>query len=735
MQVQSESYILTIDDRTGALRSLQSAQWPGEELLGAAQQTLPLFVVQYLDEEHLFRQVSSDQATACAITREETSEEIRVRLTYTGLGTLDADVHVLLRCPQDTPLSYWSCTLVQRSHLVITDIQFPFVVVPYTRTGYGPTQLLLPRDEGHLHRQPRPQDLQPDCPDLWQFPADIAHHIHYPGTTFAQFLAAYDARQGVYLGCHDATGQVKIIKPAHRDRSIRLGVAHVVGWDQPGEHALGYEVALGVFDGDWHAADLYRAWYESAAAPGPRLAERRAAPDWLFDSPLHVMLRIQGQLDRGPAEPNADFLPYEQALPLLDRLAEQVDAPLLPIVMGWERPGPWIYPDCFPVAGGDASLRAFTTAARQRGWHLGTYCNGTRWVIGHKWSGYDGEAYYRAHDGERSVCRLPDGTPWRETWDYDWRPSYMSCMAAPQTRQIAAAFVDHLLDLGLDWIQFLDQNCGGAAFPCYGAGHGHAPAPGGWMTEAVAALLAAFEERAAATGRPIVFSVESGANDHDIGHYSTCGIWPDFEGDVVPLYHYLFHEYTCTQAAFAVAPNPYWMEIKTALSFVLGDQPTAVMGPGGRLIAWNGPYWAAWDTPVGDQAGILTLLRRSIALRRGVGRDFLVFGRMLRPAAVQGIEPITWTCDAHVATLPAVFHARWRAPDGRIALALANWNGDEQVVRTEVPLVRGAGYRYHVQADALSVVEYGAGGSLSLAVPPRGVALLEAAETRSDTRR
>jgi hypothetical protein len=434
MRLTTDHYSLALDDQTGALRSLRSARWPDQELLGPAQESVPLFVVQYLDEAHRFRQISSDQAERCTLDRLDSPHECRIRVTYTGFGALDVDVEVTVRCPHGEQLSYWSCAVVQRTDVAITDVQFPFIVVPFQRPGHGANQLLIPREEGHLKRQPRPQDLQPDYPDAWQFVADHAHFIHYPGTTFAQFLAAYDEDQGVYLGCHDTTGQVKIIKPVHHHGSIRLGVAHVVGWNAPGARSLGYEVAVGVFSGDWYdAADLYRAWYEGAALAGPRLGERPDAPDWLLESPLHVVLRIQGELDSGPADINADFVPYERALLLLDRLADQVAAPVLPIIMAWERPGPWVYPDCFPVAGGDESLQAFTSAARERGWHVGTYCNGTRWVTGHKWTGYDGEAYYREQQGALSVCRLPDGTPWREDWDRAWRPSYMSCMGAPQT--------------------------------------------------------------------------------------------------------------------------------------------------------------------------------------------------------------------------------------------------------------------------------------------------------------
>jgi hypothetical protein len=414
-----------------------------------------------------------------------------------------------------------------------------------------------------LLRRPKPEQLEPDYPSTWQFIDDRWHFVHYPGTTFAQFLAYYNDQAGVYVGCHDDSGQVKNIKPVHYQDDIRLGISHVVGWDELGEHELGYEVALGIFTGDWHdAADIYKTWYETRA-DDVRLSQRQDVPSWLLDSPLHVVLRTQGQIDPGPAAPNPEFIPYENSLPLLENLSDKVDAPLVPIIMSWENPGPWVYPESFPVAGGDDSLRSFTEAARSRGWHVGTYCNGTQWVTGHKWTGYDGRDYYQTHEGDSAVCRLPEGAPWQNSWDRHWRISYTCCMAVPRTQDIAAEYVRHLLDLGLDWIQFLDQNCGASAFPCYAEEHGHPPAPGGWMSDALAELLARLEGLAATADRETVFSVESAPNDHFRHHFPICDIRPDVEvdsryaphGSFVPLYQYLFHEYILSQAAFALMPT------------------------------------------------------------------------------------------------------------------------------------------------------------------------------------
>ncbi|MDQ2831178.1 MAG: hypothetical protein M3Y74_19290, partial [Chloroflexota bacterium] len=155
--------------------------------------------------------------------------------------------------------------------------------------------------------------------------------------------------------------------------------------------------------------------------------------------------------------------------------------------------------------------------------------------------------------------------------------------------------------------------------------------------------------------------------------------------------------------------------------------PTAIMGPGGRLMAWAGHPWAAWDTPEGDQESIVTLLRRVAALRRGAGRDFLVFGRLLRPLPVQEIEQVTWSCDGQIHTMAAVLHAHWEAADGRTALALANWTADERVVHLDAIPAHDGPTRYHLQCDTLDMgdLDRGQAHPARLTLPPLGVALVE----------
>ncbi|NLV74019.1 MAG: hypothetical protein GXY52_04965 [Chloroflexi bacterium] len=126
------------------------------------------------------------------------------------------------------------------------------------------------------------------------------------------------------LHARDAEGYIKFIKAVHRAGGLRLGMAHLGDWPRRGTRRLPYGLSLGSFTGDWYtAADLYRSW--SLQQPWARpIAKRDDVPEWLLDSPPYIIVRIQGQLDAGPAEPNEEFLPYRKLIPLLEPIARML---------------------------------------------------------------------------------------------------------------------------------------------------------------------------------------------------------------------------------------------------------------------------------------------------------------------------------------------------------------------------------------------------------------------------
>ncbi|MFA6111058.1 MAG: hypothetical protein WDA75_20060, partial [Candidatus Latescibacterota bacterium] len=252
---------LRFSARTGTLVSLVSRSAPDQEFILAGEET-PALVLQYLDEERRFRTLDSTQAAAIHVERNESADGVAVILRFRGLAGMDLDAEVRVAARPGDRLSRWTCRIRNGCGLRIVDVQVPLVVCPYRLAGTPGTEAVLwPFNAGLLYQAPKPQDLAPDSPEVWQMIPENGDQTHYPGLVFAQFLAYYNDRAGLFLGCEDTAGRIKRLRPVHREPGVRLGVAHVGDWPRRGERLLEYEVVLGSFVGDWYAAaGLYRDW-------------------------------------------------------------------------------------------------------------------------------------------------------------------------------------------------------------------------------------------------------------------------------------------------------------------------------------------------------------------------------------------------------------------------------------------------------------------------------------------
>ena len=700
LTLESRHDVLAFDPETLSLVSFRSKAAPEQEFIAAAAR-LPAFAIGYLDARHQYRLLTSQQAADVQVSVETNDDQRQLRAVYSSIGGHDLRVTCQVTAAARDPFICWKIGLENNAGLQVVDAQYPFVVCRFDLgDAPGSEKILLPHGYGSGRLIERPgeaipaggawsQKLAPDSPRQWEFSARMGDANHYPGMQFAQFVAYYNNRAGLYLACQDTEANVKRFAALHHEAGLRLGVAHVGDWPARGAYArtLEYDTVTRSFQGDWYAAaDLYRDWTSQQKWFIP-LVKRSDIPAWLTDSPVYITLRPQGILDAGPVAPVNEFLPYEKCIPILERVSAAVDAPLAVILMGWERAGSWVYPDALPPIGGETSMRDFITSIRAHGWHAGSFCSGTRWVIGQAWNNYDGREYYEQHGGEESICREADGSAWRENWDMDWRPSYACCLGAPKTRQVAQDYVRHLIDWGMQSIQFLDQNNGSSTFPCFAADHEHPPMPGKWMAEKMAQFMATLHETARQAGAEgvdgVVHSAESGLNEVCLPLFQETELRiypPNYGVDIVPLYQYLFHECVVLQGMMGNAPEPYHLALRTAANCVLGGIPGGVLTGDGTLLDKDTNNWAPWEPRVEDSANAFKMIRAVSALRRGPGKDFVVYGRMLRPAQVDGIPMVEWNYNGRLNRIPAIFHSAWQAQDGRTALVLANWTAEAQTV-------------------------------------------------------
>jgi hypothetical protein len=725
IRLQTSRDVLTFYRTTGCLLSLRRLADPDTELLAPGEGD-PAFLLQYLDAEGKYQALDSRQAVGVAA--EALPSELR--LTFRRVGGLDLDVTLRVRATTDDCFSRWQATVRNGCGLRIVDLQFPFVVI----AQQPDTAVLVPAGFGELYEGGLLGWLPADDPRGWQFLPENGNSPHYPGRVFAQFLAASSARGGVYLGCDDTEGNVKFIRATRRETGIRLGVAHVGDWPDGGQRTLEYEVLLGSFEGDWYdAAELYRRWALRQKWSTP-LTQRTDVPEWLLDSPPHITVRLQGYVDAGPAPPIEEFLPYEKIIPLLEGVADAVRAPLVAVLMSWERGGPWVYPDCFPPVGGDESLANFCRLARERDWHVGSFCNGTRWVTQHLFNGYDGHAYFEEHGGAESVCRRSDGELWAEHWDGSWRPSYITCMSSKMTRTIAQDFVRRLLGWGMESIQYFDQNCNAATFPCFSADHGHPRMPGKWMARAMEAMIGLFAEATVEAGETAVIqSTECPCNEYCLPLFqqSDVRVSPPTSGlaNFAPVYHYLYHECSILHGMMSTGAEPHALEIRNAWNGVLGEIPGAVLIGDGTLLNRDTFNWADWEPKVGDNAAALAMLGAVTWARQGEGRPSLVYGRMQRPASVQGIPVLEWDHDGRHHAVPAVAHAAWQGPDGRHAVVLANWTQETRSITVKDPRLGTTAELAVYGGETRTEVIAMPGAGAEVALPPLSCSVLTARQS------
>jgi hypothetical protein len=230
--------------------------------------------------------------------------------------------------------------------------------------------------------------------------------------------------------------------------------------------------------------------------------------------------------------------------------------------------------------------------------------------------------------------------------------------------------------------------------------------------------------------RTFVLSVEAPVNEYFLQDVQLCDVRmfpPGYGSEFAPLYHFIYHEFMVIQGGFGLAPEPYHLQIRNAYNLVVGEIPGAVMTGDGLLLNRDTANWAPWRPPVGDNDASVEVLRTATALRRGPARDFLVFGRMLRPATVTDAATIQWTYGGRSNDVPAIFHAAWQAPDGRVGVVLANWTSDVQTARVFHERLTGP-LASHRSGKGMSLGDLEPkDGAFGVTLPPLSCALFEQA--------
>lgn len=309
-------------------------------------------------------------------------------------------------------------------------------------------------------------------------------------------------------------------------------------------------------------------------------------------------------------------------------------------------------------------MSEFMAKSHAKGWHPVIYGDGANWVTIQRNTKYDGTQYFRDHGGEAAIARKWDGSPVVYSLGADgWRESFWTCVGTENSRQMILGMTRGMSEFGPDVIQQFDQGPGPVA--CYAPNHGHPPCPGPWQRDEFRRLLEKDTEVARSRNSMTAMSCEGAPPECFLRNFQT------WDGRALvsncPLFSFLYHEYANGFLGFYQnRVSDEALRASVARSLVTGYILCFTLRDKG-LIEYD--WDQLWTRAIPDQAAIIDWAKRSNQFRAGIARDYLIFGRMLRPYKVNKVthRDFGWGPE------PLVQSATWKAQDGRIGVVLANY--------------------------------------------------------------
>ena len=677
IQYTTKTYSIRLDEKKGHISYLKMCQ---KECIRDT--LLPLFQIQMRDEKGQIHRVNTYDGKL--VSKEENGN--RYTLIYRGFEPYQLEVIVYLE--MGTEKITWRIGVCNCPEQYCLEwIDFPQTAVCNNlKSAGGESQILWGYNEGIIVEDIQLRESLDEF--AYKEPAYPSEGLMgmYPAVVELQFMAYYDPAGGLYLGTHDADGYLKGIDFHSEGNGIKLQFRHFCGCGFGEDYQMDYDFVMQAFSGDWHdAAEIYRRWFSEhknkAFVP---IEENPNLPEWYKNSPVVVTYPVRGMHDMDIMNPNKLF-PYVNALPHIERYAEETDSRVMALIMHWEGSAPWAPPYVWPPYGGEAALEQFGNRLHEKENLLGVYCSGISWTEqSNVVKEYQTKEQFQKEHLEQYMCVSPTGELEYSHICRAQRSGYDMCISQEFTKNVISDEVKHMSEAGIDYIQVLDQNHGGTPYFCYSRKHGHPPVPGKWVSEQMVDLLERLKKYTHADGRKVLLGCESAAAETYIPYLlfsdNRFNITYRFGGYPVPVYAYVFHQYVnnfmgnqvCSQYAFDNEKYPDNLLMRIAYAYSAGDMFTLVINEDGKIV-WN---WGLSDfDSMPDQENIIRFIKAANAYRRGYGKQYLNSGQMQKPLKIitEKHTPIVLKC-GFLYEPDLLFTSRWKASDGSVGQFLINYN-------------------------------------------------------------
>lgn len=563
----------------------------------------------------------------------------------------------------------WRIEVTPKAGWAVEWVDFPCVTLPDLK-AQDPQEggrVLYPYNEGvmvdnrRLREQSSLRSVEPCYPFHGSMPV-------FPNMLCSQMMAYLWDDCGLYLGAHDPHRATKCLDFLGDEGGVAMRMRLYGGGDFGQRYAMDWDIVWQKIDGAWQsAADVYRAWFESALPPRVEKSKtNRRLPAWYEDSPLVVAYPVRGRFDTDDMSPNRLY-PYTNALEVLGDIKKRTNSRILALLMHWEGTAPWAPPYVWPPYGDVENFLQFQEALHRQGDLLGVYCSGFGYTLHSHLTNYDRQEEYLQREWSKGMCAGPDSQVAVSRICTAQRQGYDICPASPKGRELLEEAYRPLLESGIDYSQILDQNHGGGQYFCYSRLHGHPPVPGQWMTQTMQELLEQWSDLA----NPMLLGCESAAAEPFIGSLAMSDNRFELNyriGLPVPLYAYCYHEYVRNfmgnQVSCPLDQQTDTLAYRMAYSFSIGDCMTVVLSPEGEILN----FWGARPHQVkANKEQILTLIANLTRFYCLQAKPYLYAGRMVTPLPLQ-CDTVTYAIlHSNVpCRLPSVLCSAWESPEGPV---------------------------------------------------------------------
>ena len=595
-----------------------------------------------------------------------------LRLTWNGFGLPDAPdlrVEVIVRVDPRQALSRWAIAIEAPGLETIAGIRFPRVL---DLPPLEHERLAMPSWAGLLARNPR-QILSGMTNGVTRFECD------YPGQGSLQCLAWYsEGGPGLYLSCDDTTGYRKGFAAFSECVSgMNLEVLHLPERTASGtnRYVLPYTATVGLFHGDWYnAAAIYRTWAVQQRWARESRWKRGRVPAWISDTGLWVW-------NRG------------SSTNVIDAAIELQRELHLPVSVFWH----WWhgcaydtgFPEYLPPREGNGPFQAAFARAHASDVHGLVYMNQRLWGIT--------TASWTNEHAARYAVKGPDGLITPEVYNaFTKLPCASMCMGTEFWRAKYAGLAAAALNqLGVDGI-YMDQACSSLA--CYDPRHGHPMGGGSYWMNGFQRLELEIRRRTAARGG--VALAGEGCAENWLPHldlmlaldlsrerYAAPDGW-----EAIPFFHAVYHGYGVFFGNYSSLTLPPYDDL-WPVEFA-PKEPLKLLdpkfSPQFRLEQARAFIWGQQPTIANFLPSHLRDRPREIAYALHLARarqsalKFLQDGALLAPPQIETAEeeiPMSRlsiyagqreALKEFVKTVPLTLASVWRAPDGKIGIAVTS---------------------------------------------------------------